>query len=188
MATYIGNIVYPEEFTKSFNDWLEEKSYRNYYISDQQKDALFNASVHDQESETYDNNTYLKIEEEIYLKKEGYLDWFKHFMMKNNFSTSLISDYSYNSLYRAYFTDNTEQEDEIAEMIKQSKEHLIEDCDGECDYNYSEEEFIENYGEPIIETIQKAGLIKNWLEQYNFTEKELHEIIDIANKRLAQIV
>jgi len=35
---------------------------------------------------------------------------------------------------------------------------------------------------------QLEGLIKNFFDQYNFTKKELHEIIDIANKKLAQLV
>jgi len=147
MATYYGDIVYPKEFNQWINNWLDDNNYKKYYVSDQQNDALFKASAHDEESEEWNEKVYCEIENEISEKKEGYLNWFKQFLIKNNFSCSLIREYTDEMLEKAYFTDDTEEEAKIVEMIKQLKQQLIEENPNEgCYCNYSEEEFNENYG------------------------------------------
>lgn len=189
MATYYGNAVYPKEFNQWINNWLDDNNFKKYYVSDQQKEALYKASAHDEESEAWNENVYFEIENEIYVKKEGYLDWFKQFLIKNNFSCSLICDYTDDMLEKAYFADDAEEEAKIVEMIKlHIQQTNEEEPNHEYNFNYSEEEFNENYGylKPVIKPTKKAGLIKNWFEQYVFTKKELHEIIDLANKKLAQ--
>jgi len=190
MATYYGETVYPKEFNQWINNWLDDNNYKKYYVSDQQKDALFKASAHDEESEEWNEKVYSEIDNEIYVKKEGYLDWFKQFLMKNNFSCSLIREYTDEMLEKAYFTDDTEEEAKIVEMIKLLIQESEEESNHGYNFNYSEEEFNENYGylKRKIKPPQQEGLINNFFDQYNFTKKENHEIINITNKKLAQLV
>ena len=82
MATYYGNTVYPKEFKQWINNWLDDNNYKDYYVSDQQKEALFKASAHDEESEAWNEEVYCEIDNEIYMKKEGYFNWFKQLLMK----------------------------------------------------------------------------------------------------------
>jgi len=151
MATYYGDIVYPKKFNQWINNWLDDNNYKKYYVSDQQKDALFKASAHDEESDAWNEKVYCEIYNEINEKKEGYLYWFKQFLMKNNFSCSLIREYTDEMLEKAYFTDDTEEEAKIVEMIKlliqeSEEEEEEQEPNGGYNFNYSEEEFNENYG------------------------------------------
>ena len=190
MATYNGNTVYPKKFNQWINNWLDDNNYKDYYVSDQQKEALFKASAHDEESEAWNEEVYCEIDNEIYVKKEGYFNWFKQFLMKNNFSCSLIYDCIDDMLEKAYFTDDSEEEAKIVEMIKLNIQQTNEEePNHEYNFNYSEEEFNEKYGYLTrkIKPPQQEGLIKNFFDQYNFTKKELTQIIDIANKKLAQL-
>jgi hypothetical protein len=170
---------------------LDNNNYKDYYVSDQQKEALFKASAHDEESEAWNEEVYYEIDNKIYEKKEGYFNWFKQFLMINNFSCSLICDSTDDMLEKAYFTDNAEEEAKIVEMIKLNIQQTNEEePNHEYNFNYSEEEFNEKYGYLTrkIKPPQQEGLIKNFFDQYNFTKKELVQIIDIANKKLAQLV
>ena len=64
-----------------------------------------------------------------------------------------------------------EEEAKIVEMIKlHIQQTNEEEPNHEYNFNYSEEEFNENYGylKPVIKPTKKVGLIKNWFEQYVF--------------------
>ena len=92
---------------------------------------------------------------------------------------------------KEYFSDDVEEEAKIVEMIKlHIQQTNEEEPNHEYNFNYSEEEFNEHYGYLTrkIKPPQQEGLIKNFFDQYNFTKKELTQIIDIANKKLAQLV